>query len=47
MKGLVEEFKEFARTKSIKERIEDKHKTVEKQKQVVSSVTGRKKDIAM
>ena len=47
VKGLVEEFKEFARTKSIKERIEDKHKTVEKQKQVVSSVTGRKKDIAM
>lgn len=49
VKGLVEEFREFARTKLIKERMQDKQKSVENQKQnqVVSSMPGRKKDIAI
>lgn len=48
VKGLVEEFKEFARQKSIKERLEDK-KTVkkQKQKQEMKPVQRRKKDIAI
>ena len=49
VKGLVEEFKEFARPKAIKQRMIDKQKIVEKQKekQEVSYVSGRKKDIAI
>lgn len=49
VKGLVEEFREFARPKLIKERMQDKQKSVENQKQnqVVSSMPGRKKDIAI
>ena len=49
MKGLVEEFKEFVRPKSIKERMEAKQKVVEKQKceQVVNSTARREKDIAI
>lgn len=49
VKGLVEEFKEFARPKAIKQRMMDKQKIVEKQKekQEVSYVSGRKKDIAI
>ena len=49
VKGLVEEFKEFARPKSIKERMEDKHKTVktQKQEQKMKPVQRRKKDIAI
>lgn len=49
VKGLVEEFREFARLKLIKERMQDKQKSVENQKQnqVVSSMPGRKKDIAI
>ena len=49
VKGLVEEFKEFARPKSIKERMEDKQKSVEKQKQEqkMKPVQRRKKDIAI
>lgn len=49
VKGLVEEFMEFARPKLIKERMQDKQKSVENQKQnqVVSSMPGRKKDIAI
>lgn len=49
VKGLVEEFKEFVRPKSIKERMEAKQKVVEKQKceQVVNSTARREKDIAI
>lgn len=49
VKGLVEEFKEFARPEAIKQRMMDKQKIVEKQKekQEVSYVSGRKKDIAI
>ena len=49
VKGLVEEFKEFARPKSIKERMEDKQKTVktQKQEQEMKPVQRRKKDIAI
>ena len=49
VKGLVEEIREFARPKLIKERMQDKQKSVENQKQnqVVSSMPGRKKDIAI
>ena len=49
VKGLVEEFREFTRPKLIKERMQDKQKRVENQKQnqVVSSMPGRKKDIAI
>lgn len=49
VKGLVEELREFARPKLIKERMQDKQKSVENQKQnqVVSSMPGRKKDIAI
>ena len=49
VKGLVEEFKEFVRPKSIKERMEDKQKTVkiQKQEQEVKPVQRRKKDIAI
>lgn len=49
VKGLVEEFKEFSRPKSIKERMEDKQKSVEKQKQEqkMKPVQRRKKDIAI
>ena len=45
VKGLVEEFKEFARPKAIKHRMMDKQKIVEKQKekQEVSYVSGRKR----
>ena len=49
VKGLVEEFKEFVRPKSIKDRMEAKQKVVEKQKceQVVNSTARREKDIAI
>ena len=49
VKGLFEEFKEFARTKSIKERMENKQKTIktQKQKQEMKPVQRRKKDIAI
>ena len=49
VKGLVEEFKEFARPKSIKERMEAKQKTVKTQKreQEMKPVQRRKKDIAI
>ena len=49
VKGLVEEFKEFARPKSIKERMEAKQKTVktQKQEQEMKPVQRRKKDIAI
>ena len=45
----MEEFKEFARPKSIKEWMEDKQKSVEKQKQEqkMKPVQRRKKDIAI
>ena len=49
VKGLVEEFKEFVRPKSIKERMEDKQKRVETQKKqaVMKHVSRRKEDIAI
>lgn len=49
VKGLFEEFKEFARTKSIKERMEANQKTVktQKQEQEMKPVQRRKKDIAI
>ena len=49
VKGLVEEFKEFARPKSIKERMVDKQKRVETQKKqtVMKHVSRRKEDIAI
>ena len=49
VKGLVEEFKEFVRPKSIKERMEAKQKTVktQKQEQKMKPVQRRKKDIAI
>ena len=47
VKGLVEEFKEFARPKSIKERMEDKLKNVKTQKQEMKPVQRRKKDLAI
>ena len=47
VKGLVEEFSEFVRPKLIKERMQDKQKSVENQKQVVSLATKMKKDIAI
>ena len=45
----VEEFKEFARPKSIKERMVDKQKRVETQKKqtVMKHVSRRKEDIAI
>ena len=49
VKGLVEEFKEFVRPKLIKERMQDKQKIVEtqKQEQEMKPVQRRKKDIAI
>lgn len=49
VKGLVEEFKEFVRPKSIKERMEANQKTVktQKQEQEMKPVQRRKKDIAI
>ena len=49
VKGLVEEFKEFARPKYIKERMEAKQKTVktQKQEQKMKPVKRRKQDIAI
>lgn len=47
VKGLVEEFRKFARPKLIKESMQDKQKIVEKQKQVVSPAIKMKKDIAI
>ena len=49
VKGLVKEFKEFARPKSIKERMVDKQKRVETQKKqtVMKHVSRRKEDIAI
>ena len=49
VKGLVEEFKEFIRPKSIKERMEANQKTVktQKQEQEMKPVQRRKKDIAI
>ena len=49
VKGLVEEFKEFVRPKSIKERMVDKQKRVETQKKqtVMKHVSRRKEDIAI
>ena len=43
VKGLVEEFKEFVRPKSIKERMEDK----QKKQTVMKHVSRRKEDIAI
>ena len=49
VKGLVEEFREFARPKAIKERMLDKQKIVEKQneEQVIKPELRSKKDIAI
>ena len=49
VKGLVEEFKEFVRPKSIKERMEANQETVktQKQEQEMKPVQRRKKDIAI
>ena len=49
MKGLVEEFREFVRPKLIKERVQDKRKSVEVQKreQIVKSKSRSEEDIAI
>lgn len=49
VKGLVEEFREFVRPKLIKERMQDKRKSVEVQKreQIVKSKSRSEKDIAI